>query len=459
MAVMPNVTLVELTPLKSAFLVWRSQRSGPMLSIVSKATYKLVKGVSPLADVQDDVNERDLHKENNPSMGLHSSSDLVPFKPRADVTLVGKAYAPPGELAQSLIARLHVGSVDKHVAVHAERYLSRSGRVKADKFFSKMPLGYERAPGGKGTDNPVGLHLGDRPDSRGRVRLPNLQRPDETIGGRDTKLSPIGFGPIPASWPSRAARVDQDAPWLTGDFLAGPIADDQDWAFFNVAPRDQQLPVILDDQLIVLEHLHPEEPKLATRLPGIRPTAFVERAGGAQPLPMRGDTLWIDTNRLVQTVTWRAQLPLESLDGPVRVLVAHATPELEPTWDQACERAQAPKPDEEEERKPLHRPIRHAGPMSVRSHITSPVPLVPTNDHTPVWVPTSPGSSENAAAPMSSAHPPVSSARVPGSGYRVEVALDDADTMKLRLLCESLGCEPAEALRYLLREAHKQRFG
>ena len=184
-----NVELVELSPLRAATLLWRPQHGGPVLTVICKATYQLSSGVSQLATVQDDVNERDLHKENNPKLGLYSASDIAPYKSRADVTLVGRAFAPPRELARSLVARLCVGSVDKRVEVHAERFVSRSGRIVDDKFFSKMSVGYERAAGGHETANPVGRGVSDPLDSNGRLRLPNLQRPGEVFHPGATSIA------------------------------------------------------------------------------------------------------------------------------------------------------------------------------------------------------------------------------------------------------------------------------
>src|SRR5690606_1220354 len=129
------------------------------------------------------------------------------------------------------------------------------------------------------------------------------------------------------------------------------------WSFFNVAPPDQQLDEICADERIRLEHLHPELPVLETRLPGCWPCVYVERHGEAQRLTVRGDTLWIDTNRLVQTLTWRGQLPLADAHEAVRVLVALADAETEPSWDEVWQQA------EEQQRRPVEETV----PVSSRN--------------------------------------------------------------------------------------------
>jgi hypothetical protein len=469
-----QVKIIELSPTKTATLLWQPDGGPVVLTVVCKATYELKPGVALLAEVQDDVNERDLHSENNPKLGLHSASDLVPYKRKADVTVVGKAYAPPGELADKLIARVRVGSVDKRIEVHAERYLTAAGELKADAFFSKMPIGYERAAGGRGTVNPVGRSLSGPPDSKGRRALPNVVVPGEAVAGRGAQPTPTGLGPIPASWPSRSQLIGSQAiRWQGTDWRSQPVPPSWNWAFFNVAPPDQQLDEVRADEPIHLEHLHPDEPTLDTRLPGLRPCVFLQRAKGAEQVALTADTLWIDTNRLVQTVTWRGQVSLDDPNEAVEVIVALAQPHQELDWEQvwqAAERrrrhdaaAQAASEasveasvdasvessaaPEEKTRIRVRRPQRDApAPMST-PHVTSPVPLVPSSDHAPEWLPTP--SSRGGLLIHGRA----------GDAGGVELPLSEADGQRLNELCLATGKGPVELLTDLLRDGHKKRFG
>ena len=477
----PHVRVVALSPLKTATILWRPRADAAVLTVVCKATYAIEPGESPLAEAQDDVNERDLHAMNNPKLGLHSASDLVPFKAKADVTLVGKAYSPPGELARALVARLKVGSVDKRVSVHADRFLRKSGRIEDEKFFSKMALGYENAPGGEGTDNPVGIGLDGERDRKGRLALPNLQHPDDRLNGANTKLRPVGFGPLPATWPTRRTLAGgYDGAWLEGDFSDEPLPGDWNWGYFNVAPEDQQLAEIAADAAILLEHLHPEEAKLETRLPGLVPVVYAERGSGAQRVELEGDTLWIDTNRLVATLTWRGPLQLETPDEDVRLIVTMAKAGEELGWDAAWQLAEAKESfdgtedDADDNRKTIARPPRTrldspsgVGPSSARPQ-TAPVPLVPSSDHTPGWMP--PQGPSSSSGPMSASPGslgPVSSGRMapgssgqpPGSGLILELQLSDTETAMLRKLCNAMGYDAVDMVKHALQEAHRARFG
>ncbi len=86
------------------------------------------------------------------------------------------------------------------------------------------------------------------------------------------------------------------------------------------------------DERLLLENLHVEHPRLLTRLPGIRPFAFLDRLGAPQRFSLDVDTLWIDTARAICALTFRVAIPLRSAEEQGAVLVTLAQPGQEPTW-------------------------------------------------------------------------------------------------------------------------------
>ncbi|KYF84491.1 hypothetical protein BE17_52965 [Sorangium cellulosum] len=293
-----------------------------MLTVVCKATFLMRPGEAALAREQEPPHEDDQHWHNDARRSLRAACDLVPVKPWADVVLVGHAFAPGGEPVRSLIARLSVGEVDKSVAVFCDRAFGPDGSLHEGQRFSRLPLVYERAAGGPDTANPVGLRPGMQ-DAHGRVMVPNLQPPGVKVTSRADFIAPIGFGPLAPTWPSRREKLGRKgAQGSLRDWYKQPLPEDIDFSCFNHAPQDQQLKELRDDARIALENLHAEHPRLVMSLPGVRPRATLERAkGAAQPLTMRCDTLWIDTDRSVCTLTWRAQVPIEHPQERGRVLV------------------------------------------------------------------------------------------------------------------------------------------
>jgi hypothetical protein len=316
--------VVALGPFFVAALPWQRQNRAWMLTVVCKATFDLEPGELRMSSRQEPINDADNHWDDDPGRSVYSPSDLVPYRKGVDVTLVGHAFAADHKPARSLEARLCVGTIDKAVEVHADRTWDGDAQITKGPSFTRMPLRYERAPGGPGTSNPVGL-------ARKAGPLPNLHPARRRGAQGDGAL--VGFGPIAADWPQREARLRHHrAGWSHHAFAQRPLPDDLDPEYFNAAPIDQRLTELAPDQEIILEHLHRDHPRLVTRLPGLRPQAFASWPV-PQEIAMVADALWFNTERAVCTVTWRGQLPLVSPNEPGRVLVALTGMRQKLTWD------------------------------------------------------------------------------------------------------------------------------
>lgn len=301
-------------------LVW--QRGADLsLAVLCKATFRLTPGEATLAKEQEGINEEDNHWDDNPSRSLYSASDLVPFKARADVLVVGHAFAPRRTPVRTLVARLAVAGIDKAIEIRCDRaWSAMDGIIREGAPFASMPLRYERAAGGPSTWNPVGVRADGPPDASGYISLPNLEPQGSRQGAR---IEPTGFGPIAPSWPPRAGKLGPGAPGFSVSRQGlSQIPPGLDPAFFNVAPVDQQVAEIAGDEALVLEGLHPEHARLVTRLPGLGARASVERAGRpAEDIALACDTLWIDTDLGIATLTWRGQVRLAHAGEPGRVVV------------------------------------------------------------------------------------------------------------------------------------------
>jgi hypothetical protein len=319
--------VVSISPLRVGSLVWQAKPGAWVLTVVCKATFTLAQSESPLAAEQEAPNEDDTYWNDDPRRSLHSAADLVPFKVRADVLLVGHAFAPAKRPVRSLVARMLIGDVDKSIEIVSDRHFSQDGKLHDGPLFTRMSLAYERALGGPDTTNPVGIRRDTR-DAYGKMTVPNLQPPGIVVASPGDSFDPIGFGPIAPIWPSRIERLGRHASRSSlRALLATPLSDDIDPSFFNAAPLDQQLGGLRDNERIVLENLHPDHPRLVTSLPGVHPRAFIEgRSGGPLALPMNADTLFIDTDRALCSLTWRGSFQLEHAHEPGRVVVAMELP-------------------------------------------------------------------------------------------------------------------------------------
>jgi hypothetical protein len=201
---------------------------------------------------------------------------------RSEFLLAGTAHQPGGEPAPVRHVRATVGNIVKSLYVVGDRYW-RKGVPTEPVPFTRMPLTWERAFGGEGFErNPVGKGFFARTevDADEDHPLPNVEAPGEMIRKRTDRPEPAGFGPIDFTSPDRQRLAGTyDKKWL--DTRYPGFAEDMDWRIWNMAPPDQQQEEpFRGDEPIVLEHLHPEKPRLEARLPGIAARCFVVQRVG-----------------------------------------------------------------------------------------------------------------------------------------------------------------------------------
>lgn len=243
----------------------------------------------------------DVFLDDDPEKPLLYSSDLVPFKPRADVLLSGRAHAAGGKATDVVAVAFGIGAWSKKLVV--------LGRGQP---FVELPITYERAYGGAGFKrNPLG-----RP-------VAQIVRPDD-LGSESPEVA--GFGPIPLTWPQRMSKAGtygkkwqrERWPWY---------AEDMDWTFWNAAPEDQQLPYLRGDEEIWFENLHPKHPRLSSRLPGLRVRCFLHEAFQGdmrfREVPMNLDTLTAEPDKEIAHLVWRgvAEVQSEKLKEIARLIV------------------------------------------------------------------------------------------------------------------------------------------
>jgi hypothetical protein len=282
--------------------LFRAAASRYVLSFVTRATFRLAPGISPLASVQLPPNVEDVPHPD--ARSIRTPSDLAPYKASADVVLVGHAHSPGQRPVSALVARLAIGPIEKIVEVVSNRTIDPQGRMLKGPPFTKMPLRWERSA--EGPHNPVGVTM--TPDQAGNTRLPNLQ-PRRAIY---ESIPTTGFGPIPFTW-----RVD----------LADPTPSLED---HNVAPADQRMPYLTGDETLSLDNLLAEYPRLVTKLAPLTLTAQFEADDGTvRDVPLVRDTLWIDTDTAVATVTFRGRVEIANPSEEGRVLLSAAGAALE----------------------------------------------------------------------------------------------------------------------------------
>lgn len=319
--------LLSLSPLTASTLTWEPRPGERSVTVCVKATFSLAHGqVAALAPTQEGAWE-DLYWDQNPNASLYTPSDDVPLKPRADILLVGSAFAPNRSPVESLIVRLRVNELSKALRVTGDRAWMQAHdgpRPSPPKPFVEMPLRYERAA--VRGENKLSAQT-----AQGRVAI-GQPLPNIDLEGDPNPYRTPGFGPLsPRSRALRSNLTDDAVMWahrLRSAPGAAPLAFD--FGFFNAAPRDQQVDTLRPDAVIRMEGLSPRHATLETRLPGIRPKVFhVDASGTAAAVPLRCDTLWIHTEREIAVLIWRGIVSASAPRGGSRLLVAAEGPDQE----------------------------------------------------------------------------------------------------------------------------------
>jgi len=345
--------MVSFGPLPAEFLVWQPSPKAWALTVACKATFPLRPGEAMLSAEQTPILEQDNYWDDNVARSVCAPCDLVPFKPSADVVLVGAVFAPNRTPVRSVTACLTLGEIVKSIEVFCDRAMMLDDSIQEGSGFIRMPLLYERAAGGGGTSNPVGMRA-DARDAYGRIILPNLQKP----GTRPSSAAfpePIGFGPIAPHWPQRLEKLGARAQsWSPYAFRGEPLPPGMDPSYFNVAPPDQQLAALREADWMFLENLHPEYPQLRINLPELRPAVFAQMAERPpQRLAMHMDTIWIDTDQQIFTVTWRGRLALSHRAECVRAVTSMEVGKQAITWAELESNLLGPRPSTLAVRAPM----------------------------------------------------------------------------------------------------------
>ncbi len=339
------------TPFAHSLAIGLGPDREPHLGVVLKATYRIpdrLDGTPEIADAQIPVEGGDEFYRGDVTGSVRTEADNVVFKPRADIVLVGTAYAPRGAPVRQLDAGLRVGTTEQVVRVFGDRrwvFPTRLAVVpvisEAERFVA-MPLVYERAYGGfdpKGKawcdQNYIGrgvIGQRTRESVDGRL-LPNLEDPRTLIRSWDDRPEPVGFGFYGKSWKPRAELTGYDVDHLDPDF---GLAADFDHGFFNGAHPALQVGYLRGDEAVDLLNVTPDG-RRRFALPGLRPTMALDvytsplgddddpATHPTQPVPLAPvlDTLVFFPDDGVFTLVWRASRPVpRDLDAALRRVAA-----------------------------------------------------------------------------------------------------------------------------------------
>ncbi|MDK2126970.1 DUF2169 family type VI secretion system accessory protein [Parachitinimonas caeni] len=266
---------------------------------------------------------------------IRQESDLAPHKPKTDIIVLADAYAPEGEPLRQWQVGLQIGSHRKILNVTGPREWRRGlmggYSLSEPEKIDRLALRYEWAWGGENRidaaepnlppllheacmSNPVGRGFAHedwlRQNKPEVIAAPQIESPDDPIREFGKAYAAQGFGLITRAWQPRLALAGTyDEAWLEKHWPHLP--QDHDFAFWNSAHPDLQVPYLKGDETVVLAHLTPEG-RLQCQLPAMAPLVFVRYADQpAESLIPVLDTLIIDTYQREVVCVWRTSFPTQ----------------------------------------------------------------------------------------------------------------------------------------------------
>lgn len=211
------------------------------------------------------------------------------LKSRSEYLVYGHVRPPAdaGDASKPTPFGVRLGNLRKVGRAFGRRVVDR------DKLVHREPPGLApvHGPGSYGGPEYVANPLGrGHPSSRrpdGLLDLPLIEGPDKPWDPRPDRNESFSFGARDITHPERMALAGTyDREWLETDFPG--LAKDGKWALHNIAAPDQQQPdPFAGDEEFHLANLHPTDPQLRGRLPGLCAAVLIERVDDAvERLPM-----------------------------------------------------------------------------------------------------------------------------------------------------------------------------
>jgi hypothetical protein len=334
---------VNETQLASGWTMGFARDGRELFIVVVKATFTIpAAGEEPaLAEQQVPLVEADLFTGEPGLSAPRRETDYAHHKPKCDVLVNGTAYAPPGKKVRQLTVGVRVGPMAKTFSIVGNRQWYRGAfdiAASDPVAFERMPISYDNAFGGVDDsagdpanvktflENPVGRgywHFRERSDGR---PLPNTEEINQQVRDPSGSYRPMSFGAIGRNWLPRVSHAGTyDDQWLNTRAPFWP--DDFDYHYFQAAPPEQQIPYPTGGEEVILKNLTPEG-HVEFRLPtNPMPIWFLPHRGADRRIDANVDTIVIEPDQQVFTLSWRAALSMRRSCFDIKQIIAGDMPE------------------------------------------------------------------------------------------------------------------------------------
>ncbi len=297
------------------------------LVVVIKASYLLQPNNNQLnlADEQVTIQHNDEYYLEAGESSIKLPSDLAPSKSVTDVILIGHAYSPESRAVNQCDVTLSVGDRQHILRIYGDRVWQKnvmSWSISEPESFKKMPLQFENAYGGVDQSlgkqvetldydifNPFGKgYYSPKGKAYSGLSLPNIENPRSLITDIKDRPKPVGFGAISRDWQPRLGLAGTyDKEWQKNRMPLLPT--DFNPAFFHTAHPDLQFsPFLTGTEFVTMTNVD-ESGHLSFKLPGEKLSVKALIRGQQESLIPQLDTLIIQPDEHLVSITWRCAIP------------------------------------------------------------------------------------------------------------------------------------------------------
>ncbi|MBD3314330.1 MAG: DUF2169 domain-containing protein [Chitinivibrionales bacterium] len=319
----------------------------PIVSVIAKKTYVFAHGRVKAAEEQVPIYHDEVPADPQNPLGGETLAepDIVPFKPKTDVVVVGKAHAPRGYRTNCMTCKVFVGPVHKAIRVYGERKveakLIRGLSFTEAEPFKTRELGYRHAFGGVAKSkegfampfppNPLGkgFYLKGGIEDPEEIEVPCCEDPNSPIEPDALVLGkyadwprapkPVSFGwTKPSFYPrnSYAGIVPEMLPAQQGKDPKAGKDGRLDFRFYQGASEGMGEHSLEGNEHVKLIYMDPDHKVFEFALPSEKPAIAIGYGKDRTEVPVALHTVLIDKNNNKLSMVWRGCKESEGSEAP-----------------------------------------------------------------------------------------------------------------------------------------------